>query len=937
MFSYSNALGGDRKKLGRTIAAVLAATLILSACDEQDSADQFLTRAQEYRDKGDLQASIIEAKNALRANRDDQDARYILGSNYLDLGDWISAEATLETALKLGGTLEYAIIPLLARAKLSVGKLNDVLKIAGAKPDMSDELRARILVVRGRAHSGLENYPEAMKSFNDALTADPKATGALLGLAGLAVGQGDNAKGSDLLARAIEIAPDDLDVLEFQARDRFLKQDYSNTEKFYRALIAKRPTRVAFHAGLINTLIAADKFKEAIVVLKPLLARSPKNIQLNYLRALAAFRARDFTTAYNTASTVLGIYKGHIRSMLIAGASAFAKKEYGQAAQYLQQYTQARPSHTQAKLLLGEIQLRQNRVSAATATLEAVVKNQPDDLEVLLAIGRATSMAGDLQKSGDYFQKAVKLNPDSSRAHAALGGSQIALGRTDQGIEALKRAVENDTDLSRAEIALIINLTGQKRFDEALVAVKRLQKRHPKRAIGYTTEGLLQFSKGDQESAKRAFRKALELKPDAADAAANLAAISIATKKPQEAREVLEAVLKLRPDHARILMMLAEVQLQLNDNNEAIRLFERMLEVRPEDLRPRQMLAQLLMSTRRIQKAYLVAKSTPLIHQNDPGMLEILGQTQTRLGRFKDANETIKALTIVKPNSAHAKFLLAGSYGALSDWSNAEKEFEAALSLDPNHLRSKMGLADVTLRQNKLEKASAIISDLAAEAADSAQIKVMQGRLSLLQGKPAEAIKPLSEAHKVIGSPSLTSLLAMAQMRAQGRGTGLETLRNWLKKNPRDISIRFQLANNHMLFSQYEDARKEFIRLHEIQPKNWIFLNNLADVLNRMDRFEEARPYAELAYKLAPTQPAVLDTYGVVLLSSGDNKAAAKILRAANRRAPSSPEIAYNAARALELVGNVEEARAILQEILPNHKSFKSREEAVKLLKKLGG
>jgi TPR repeat len=122
-----------------------------------------------------------------------------------------------------------------------------------------------------------------------------------------------------------------------------------------------------------------------------------------------------------------------------------------------------------------------------------------------------------------------------------------------------------------------------------------------------------------------------------------------------------------------------------------------------------------------------------------------------------------------------------------------------------------------------------------------------------------------------------------------------------------------------------------------MHPENWIFLNNLADSLNRMDKFEQALPFAKKAYKLAPTQPAVLDTYGVILLADGDNKRAAKILTAARRRAPNSPEISFNAARALERVGNIDAARSILEEILPKNNSFRSRKAAEKLLKKLGG
>lgn len=937
MSRYFNVLGSHLNKGGAAIAAVLIASLMISACDEATNSDEFLTRAQEYRDKGDLQASIIEAKNALRINRDDQDARFILGSNYLDLGDWLSAEATLETAIGQGGTLEYAIIPLLARAKLPLGKVHDVLKIAGVRSDMSDELKARIMVVRGRAHSGLRNHTEANKSFNDALAADPKSYGAYLGLAGLAIRQGDEEKSRELLSKAVEFAPEEFDVVEFQARYYFLKKEFAKSEKYYRLLLVKRPTRVAFHAGLVNVLIASERYKAANSALNPLLARSPKNIRLNYLRALTAFRSKDYITAYNASSMVLGLNTRHTRSMLIAGASAYAKKEYGQAAQYLQQYVQINPSNAEARMLLGDVQLRQNRVSDAADTLESVAKDQPDNVSLLLAIGRASSMAGDLQKSGDYFQRAIELDPESTKARAAFGTSQIALGKTDAGIEELEKAVREDANLRNSEISLILHLAREKRFKEALEASKRFQERHPKKAIGHTIAGLMYFSMRDTDKAKAAFRIALKLDPTAADAALNLASMAVALEKYAEARDILTAILKHRPRDSRLLTMLATVYTRLKDIEGAMVAYERILQAKPGDLLSRVKLSQLLLLSGRVQKAYLVAKGGPTSLQIQPAILEVLGQAQLILGMRADATETFKLLVKTKPESATAKYYLAKSHIASLNLVEAQRELEAALTLDPNDLRAKLALASVLLQRNDLEKATSVIGELVKQSPHKPASLILQGRLALQKGKPEDAIEPLNKAQKVTASSQLTSLLAMAQVRSAGRGVGLETLRQWLKKYPQDINIRFQLANSHMIFGQYDEASEEFYALLEIQPKNWIFLNNLAESLSRLDKFKEALPHAAAAYNLAPSQPVVLDTYGSILLEVGDIEQATTLLQTAARRAPDSAEILFSLARAYERAGNTEKARALLKEILPEKKLFRSREAAQKLLKKLGG
>lgn len=923
-------------KIGVTVATTLMASVLLSACEEPITSDEFLTRAQEYRDKGDLLASTIEAKNALRINRNDQDARYILGQNYLDLGDWLSAEATLETALGQGGLLEYAIVPSLARAKLQLGKLDDALKVAAVKSDMSDELKGRILVVRGRAYTGLKNHDAAKKSFNDALAADPKAFGAYLGLAGLAIGLGDHDKGDDLLAKAVEIAPDALDVLEFRARYHFQKEEFADAEKIYRSLLDIRPTRVAYHSGLVNTLIATQKFKQAIEQLEPLLARNPKNVQLNYLRALVAYRSQDYVAAYNYSGTVLGIHKRHVQSLLIAGAAAYAKKEYGQAAQFLQQYLLENPSHTDVRILLGDVQLRLNRVVDATATLETAAKAKPDNINLLMAIGRASNMAGDLQKGSDYFQRASDLKPDDSSARAAYGASQIALGQTDIGIRELEKAVKEDADLSTAEIALILSLAKEKRFDEALAATVRLQKRHPERAISYTVEGLLQFSKGDKDKAEAAFKSALKLKPGAADAAVNLASIALVGKKPKKARGILTEVLKHKPRDHRALAMLADIHMRLGDADPAAKAYEQLLEVVPESLDARVKLAQILFVSGRIQKAYLAAKGGPVAHQNEPAILEILGQSQSRLGMRAEANESFRSLVEAKPDSAHAKFLLANSYAAISKLADAQRALEGALSLKPQEIRYKAALADLFLRQNSLDKASSAIGELLSAAPDKPEYLYLKGRLALQKNQPEAAIGPLSKAYRTKKNAQLTALLARAQMKAKGRGVGLETLRQWLKDNPKDINIRFQLANSYVMFDQHNEAVKQLEILIKDQPENWVFLNNLASSLVKLGKNKEALPYARRAYNVASNHPAVLDTFGVVLLANGQNGQAAEVLSLANRRAPNHPEIAYNAARALQRVGETDKARAILLNISPANSSPELRKKTEDLLKKLG-
>ena len=62
-----------------TIALLLVAiSFMLSGCGETLTDAEYLARAKEYQDKGEVNASVIELKNALKANPDNIEARWLL-------------------------------------------------------------------------------------------------------------------------------------------------------------------------------------------------------------------------------------------------------------------------------------------------------------------------------------------------------------------------------------------------------------------------------------------------------------------------------------------------------------------------------------------------------------------------------------------------------------------------------------------------------------------------------------------------------------------------------------------------------------------------------------------------------------------------------------------------------------------------------------------
>ena len=111
---------------------------------------------------------------------------------------------------------------------------------------------------------------------------------------------------------------------------------------------------------------------------------------------------------------------------------------------------------------------------------------------------------------------------------------------------------------------------------------------------------------------------------------------------------------------------------------------------------------------------------------------------------------------------------------------------------------------------------------------------------------------------------------------------------------------------------QYKEAVEIYKDILKKQPDNFQTLNNLAWVLGEL-KDPAALGYAEKAYATAPTNPGVLDTYGWLLLNSGDVKRGVELLMQAAVRAPRDIDIRVHLAKALIKTGDKAGARKELE------------------------
>src|SRR5450830_1543025 len=133
---------------------------LLTACHGTQSSDSLLADAQQYRQKGEARAAIIQLKNLLQQEPDNAAARLLLGSIYIDTGEALSAEKELRKAKSLGLAAQQ-VMPLLGKAWLMLGQYDKVLA------EIADDAAqpASVLALRGDALLALGRQDEARAVF----------------------------------------------------------------------------------------------------------------------------------------------------------------------------------------------------------------------------------------------------------------------------------------------------------------------------------------------------------------------------------------------------------------------------------------------------------------------------------------------------------------------------------------------------------------------------------------------------------------------------------------------------------------------------------------------------------------------------------------------------------------------------------------------------
>ncbi len=473
---------------------------------------------------------------------------------------------------------------------------------------------------------------------------------------------------------------------------------------------------------------------------------------------------------------------------------------------------------------------------------------------------------------------------DALRLHLQRRGDEAPRVHVALAADALRNA---DTGVAKSEIALA-------------------SQDDPSDAYVDLVAGEIALKSRDGETAVGAFGRA-QKKDDSARAQWGLARGYDMLGKSEEAAAAARATQKLSPSHAGARVAVAELMIAEGELDAAYEL----LQV-PAGLAPVEG------TTLRVAKA---DRSAAL------SLIARIEERRGRLGAARDIYE--KAIELDTSNSdatlgAARLVLLEGAYpDALARFQTVlGSEVRPGAELDVTGkpkvvVQAKLGAAEALLAMGKAEEANTLLADLRTPEPVSPEVELWQGKVAEGQGKSKEAVEHFRNAIR-LEPKSVRAYMALAEHYTSTKrpGEAVGVLLEAQKTVDITAEVRRVLGWAELQRNRIDDAIKQFTDALEMEPRDSSAQFGLAIALRRKWKLDEAAAGLAKVEELDAKFPGLALEKGRLAEARGDMDAATASYRQALADSPDDAALKSRMGAVLVLTGKEAEAEKLLREVL---------------------
>ena len=487
-----------------------------------------------------------------------------------------------------------------------------------------------------------------------------------------------------LLARGLEIAPENVDSLFLRARTQ---------------------------SDLGHPDIAAEMYAKV-------LAQSPNHQKAKYNLGVLARRAGDFERAESLLNGAAAISSGRIKSKALQqlGLTHGAMGHWGVAAEDLRAAVGLRPDKAGLWLDLGNAEQKLGRLDEAQAAYDKALALDRHLADAHIALGQLLDLRGDHASALSHLTRAVKLDADDPAYRMALARHYLARGTATKAraaFEWLSKNADNDADRAFADSMLaLLNRDGAqmlaglkradalhpggyddameqaalllfdlKRYDDARALLKLLLARPDPSPEVLLAAGRTAFRLEQWDEAESLLRRCLKARPESSEAWFQLGRVLSESGKLPDAIDAYRSSLKRNPDARNTQLNLAVLLARSGKEGEALALYQQLLKAHPRYTVALVNRAWLHERAGRIPEAVADLETAMRVAPADPEIGARLARLLLARGETDRARSLLSDAVAESPADAEVRLLLAETELKAGNRIDALKELNRAAAL----------------------------------------------------------------------------------------------------------------------------------------------------------------------------------------------------------------------------------------------------------------
>lgn len=358
--------------------------------------------------------------------------------------------------------------------------------------------------------------------------------------------------------------------------------------------------------------------------------------------------------------------------------------------------------------------------------------------------------------------------------------------------------------------------------------------------------------------------------------------------------------LELRPDWNKVQLMQSHLLAQLGESDKARHSLKALIEKHPENIQLRMVYAQFLLKQQDYKAAEQEFNKILRLQPDHPDALYAYALVSLQLHKDKQAEKALKLLLQQPKWRSEAYFYLGRieakrrNYQKALEWFEKIKEGDLVFDAEVNSTAALVKLGKVEEALKRLEKLQT-------------QYPEKKRQLYLLQAEILNEQKDYQGAFEVL-SRALIDF-------------------------PGDSDLLYARALLAEKLDRLDIVEADLKKILEKNPDDANALNALGYTLvDRTNRYEEAKSFLDKALRLKPDDPAILDSYGWLLYKLKDYSGALHYLQKAYQINP-DPEIGAHLGEVLWALERRDEAKQLWREVIKKTKKGDRIRELVERFK----